>query len=67
MQVPAGYKVSLGGAAEDQADSFSQIFQALGLSVLLMFMLMVALFESLLYPFIIMLAATTALWAALQI
>lgn len=64
VRVPVGYKVKLGGEAEDQADSFAQIFQALGLSVLLMYMLMVALFESLLFPFIIMLSLPLAVVGA---
>ncbi len=63
-QIPAGYEVKLGGEAEDQADSFMQIFQALGLSVLLMYMLMVALFESLLFPFIVMLSLPLAVVGA---
>lgn len=61
--VPAD-KIKLGGDAEDQADSFLQIFQALGLSVLLMYMLMVALFESLLIPFVIMLSLPLAVIGA---
>ncbi len=61
--VPAD-KIKLGGDAEDQADSFLQIFQALGLSVLLMYMLMVALFESLLFPLVIMLSLPLAVIGA---
>jgi HAE1 family hydrophobic/amphiphilic exporter-1 len=54
LVVPSGYKVTQGGEAQDQAESFGQIFTALGLSVLLMYMLMVALFESLAFPLMIM-------------
>ena len=54
LVVPAGYKVTQGGEAQSQAESFGQIFTALGLSVLLMYMLMVALFESLVFPIMIM-------------
>ena len=50
ISVPGGYKVTQGGDAQGQAEAFGQIFAALGLSVLLMYMLMVALFESLVYP-----------------
>ena len=64
MQVPAGYSIKVGGEAEDQAESFAQIFQALGLSVLLMYMLMVALFESLLFPLVIMLSLPLAVVGA---
>ncbi len=60
LQLPAGYSVGQGGAQEAQNESFVQIFQALGLSVLLMYMLMVALFNSLLYPLIVMLSIPLA-------
>lgn len=36
VPVPAGYSVRMGGDVEAQEDSFAQIFQALGLSALLM-------------------------------
>ncbi|MBI4491328.1 MAG: efflux RND transporter permease subunit [Chloroflexi bacterium] len=64
VQVPAGYTVSQGGVAQAQNETFEQIFQALGLSVLLMYMLMVALFESLLYPLIVMLSLPLAVVGA---
>ena len=64
VQVPAGYTLKVGGDAEDQAESFGQIFSALGLSVLLMYMLMVALFESLLFPLVIMLSLPLAVIGA---
>src|SRR5207253_8457534 len=54
IAVPTGYKISQGGEAQQQNESFGQIFQALGLSMLLMYMLMVALFESLVFPLMIM-------------
>ncbi len=60
LQVPAGYRIAQGGATQAQNESFTQIFQALGLSVVMMYMLMVALFNSLLYPFIIMLSIPLA-------
>lgn len=64
LTVPAGYRVTQGGAAQQQNESFLQIFQALGLSVLLMYMLMVALYESLLYPFIVLLSLPLAVVGA---
>jgi HAE1 family hydrophobic/amphiphilic exporter-1 len=60
LPLPPGYRISLGGATQAQAESFAQLFQALGLSVLLIYMLLVALYESLLYPFIIMLSLPLA-------
>src|SRR5216683_1583533 len=52
------------GAAQSQNESFGQIFAALGLSVLLMYMLMVALFESLVYPLMIMFSLPLAVVGA---
>jgi HAE1 family hydrophobic/amphiphilic exporter-1 len=62
--VPSGYKVTQGGDAQQQNESFVQIFQALGLSVLLMYMLMVALFESLVFPLMIMFSLPLAVVGA---
>ena len=64
LSVPNGYKVTQGGVAQSQAESFAQIFAALGLSVLLMYMLMVALFESLVYPLMIMFSLPLAVVGA---
>jgi len=62
--VPAGYRVTQGGEAEEQVETFGQIFAALGLSVLLMYMLMVALFESFVYPLMIMFSLPLAVVGA---
>src|SRR5207253_10580930 len=64
IAVPTGYKISQGGEAQQQNESFGQIFQALGLSMLLMYMLMVALFESLVFPLMIMFSLPLAVVGA---
>src|SRR4029450_1293463 len=64
ISVPAGYKVSQGGTAQDQNEAVAQIFQALGLSVLLMYVLMALLFESLLIPLVVMLSLPLGLVGA---
>jgi hydrophobic/amphiphilic exporter-1 (mainly G- bacteria), HAE1 family len=64
VAVPAGYTVRQGGDAEDQGEAFGQIFTALGLSLLLMYLLMVALFGSFLTPFIVMLSLPLAIVGA---
>jgi HAE1 family hydrophobic/amphiphilic exporter-1 len=64
INVPSGYKIDQGGVAQSQNESFGQIFSALGLSVLLMYMLMVALFESLVYPLMIMFSLPLAVVGA---
>jgi HAE1 family hydrophobic/amphiphilic exporter-1 len=64
VAVPNGYRVTQGGEAQSQAESFGQIFAALGLSMLLMYMLMVALFESLVFPLMIMFSLPLAVVGA---
>lgn len=56
LAVPDGYLVEFGGQAEDMAESFGSLALALLLAVLLVYMFMVAQFESLFQPFIIMFA-----------
>ncbi len=54
LALPDGYKISLGGESEQQDDAFGSLGLALIFSVVLMYMLMVALFNSLIYPVVIM-------------
>jgi hydrophobic/amphiphilic exporter-1 (mainly G- bacteria), HAE1 family len=63
--VPAGYRVTQAGAAQSQAEAFGQIITALVLSVVLMYMLMAALFESFTYPLMIMFSLPLAIVGAL--
>ncbi|MBI2941067.1 MAG: efflux RND transporter permease subunit [Chloroflexi bacterium] len=56
LVIPPGYSIRFAGTVQAQDESFSQLYQALGLSILFMYMLMVALYESLLTPFVIMLS-----------
>jgi HAE1 family hydrophobic/amphiphilic exporter-1 len=65
LQLQPGTTIKLGGDTQQQVETFGQLFQALGLSILLMYMLMVALYESLLYPFIIMLSLPLAVVGAI--
>lgn len=54
LSVPAGYKVVMRGESEMQDESFSSLGSALLISIVLMYMLMVALYNSLVYPLVIM-------------
>ncbi len=54
MEIPSGYTVDYGGTYEMMMDSFEGLGLALILAVLLVYMVMAAQFESLLYPFIVM-------------
>lgn len=54
--IPPGYTLAYTGESEDQAESFGFLFTALLVGVALIFMIMVAQFNSLSSPFIIMVA-----------
>lgn len=54
LSLPSGYSIETGGEQQEIAESFSGLFQALILAILLVYMVMAAQFESLLHPFTIM-------------
>jgi HAE1 family hydrophobic/amphiphilic exporter-1 len=62
--IPTGYAVQLGGEAEDQAEAFGNLGLALGLSVVLEYMLLAALYESMILPFATMFALPMAIVGA---
>ena len=64
LQVPAGYTVKQGGAGKEMAEQFMQIFMALGTSVVLMYLLMALLFDSLFFPLIVILSLPLAVVGA---
>jgi len=64
------YSVELAGTNEEILEAFSSLLLALGIGILLVYMIMAAQFESLLHPFIILLSipmAFTGAFAALWI
>jgi HAE1 family hydrophobic/amphiphilic exporter-1 len=54
VNVPVGYQVSQGGETEDQNEVFGRIFFALGVAVMLMYLILVVQFGSFLDPLPIM-------------
>jgi len=65
-EVPKGNTVlNVGGTSRIQQESFGYIFQALGLAVILVYMLMAGLFESMFTPLVIMLSLPQAMVGAL--
>ncbi|WP_421617737.1 efflux RND transporter permease subunit [Brevibacillus sp. TJ4] len=54
LNLPDGYSIDYGGQSEDMAESFASLGLAVILSVVLVYMVMAAQFESLYSPFIIM-------------
>ncbi|SDU88072.1 hydrophobic/amphiphilic exporter-1, HAE1 family [Microlunatus sagamiharensis] len=62
---PPGVEVVQGGATEDQAKAFSQLGLAMGLAIVLVFIIMVATFRSLVQPLILLVAIPFAATGAL--
>ena len=54
VALPVGYATELGGEERERAESFASLGFALGLSVILVYMVMASLFESILHPFTVM-------------
>jgi HAE1 family hydrophobic/amphiphilic exporter-1 len=63
--LPKGLQVVLGGNAEQMAESFEQAGIAIGLGVLVIFMVLAAQFESWIHPLTVMLALPLAMTGAL--
>ena len=65
LVLPTGYKASVGGTSAQQSKSFGQLFLALGASVVLAYLLMAILYNSLLDPLIILFALPVAIGGAM--
>ncbi|EQB20233.1 RND multidrug efflux transporter [Dehalobacter sp. UNSWDHB] len=53
-RLPDNYTYEMGGQQQEMVDAFSDLYLALGLAVILVYMVMASQFESLVYPFVIM-------------
>jgi hydrophobic/amphiphilic exporter-1 (mainly G- bacteria), HAE1 family len=65
MDWPEGTRYKMGGEAEQQQETFVEFAQAIGLSVILTYMLLVALYESPIYPLVVLTALPLALVGAM--
>ena len=65
LNVPAGYKISVVGTAEMQEESFGNIFMAMFLAIIFIYLLLASQFESFVDPFAIMLSLPLAVVGAL--
>jgi len=54
IEMPSGYLVEYGGEQEQMADTFGTLGLVLVLAIIMVYLVMVAQFESLMYPFVIM-------------
>jgi HAE1 family hydrophobic/amphiphilic exporter-1 len=64
-ELPEGYHAVATGQAEEYASSMNSLLFAIGLAILIVYMLLASQFDSLLHPFTIMLALPPALVGAL--
>ena len=67
LSVPEGYKIHFGGHQKSMGDSFVSLGEALGVSLILIYTILVVLYESFLTPFIRMLSLPCALVGAFGI
>ncbi len=61
VSLPSGFSIYFSGEHEEMAKSFRQLFLALILGIILVFMIMASQFESLIDPFVIMFAIPFAM------
>ncbi|MFC1728822.1 efflux RND transporter permease subunit [candidate division KSB1 bacterium] len=54
LDLPSGYAINFGGQAEIQQESFGELLQTLILAIILSFLVLAAIMESTIHPFIIM-------------
>ena len=64
VPLPAGYAVTYAGQGQQGGDAFGEIFRALGMAVLLMYMLMMMLFSSLVLPLAVLMSLPLAVVGA---
>lgn len=65
VKIPDGIIVEYQGEAQRQSDAFGSLGLAFGLGVLLVYLIMVALYESIIYPFVVLFSIPVALIGAL--
>ncbi|HJX88572.1 MAG TPA: efflux RND transporter permease subunit, partial [Gemmatimonadales bacterium] len=61
FSLPPGYEITFGGESQDQAEVFTRIFTALGVAVLLMYLILVVQFGSFLDPLAILVSLPLSL------
>lgn len=67
MQMPEGVEFEMGGDLESQTEAFASLGLALLMSVILVYLIMVALYESYAYPLVVMFSVPTAMIGAFLI
>lgn len=64
-KLPDGVSLEFLGDAKNQADAFGSLFFAVGIAIVLVYLIMVALYENAIYPFVVLFSIPVALIGAL--
>ncbi|WP_339887119.1 efflux RND transporter permease subunit [uncultured Flavobacterium sp.] len=67
MKLPEGVSFEMGGDLESQTEAFASLGLALLMSIILVYLIMVALYESYAYPLVVMISVPTAMIGAFLI
>ncbi|WP_234733036.1 efflux RND transporter permease subunit [Tellurirhabdus bombi] len=65
QKLPEGVSIQYLGQLQQQSDAFGSLGLALGIAILLVYFIMVALYESVIYPFVVLFSIPVALVGAL--
>jgi HAE1 family hydrophobic/amphiphilic exporter-1 len=65
VSLPAGVKLDTGGTSEDINQSFQSMFEAIGIAIALVFIILVIFFRSVVTPFVILVSMPLALIGAI--
>jgi len=65
VKFPEGAQVVEAGMGKNQSDAFSSLFMAVGLGILLIYLIMVGLYESVVYPFVVLFSLPVAIIGAI--
>jgi HAE1 family hydrophobic/amphiphilic exporter-1 len=65
LKLPSGVTATIAGASAEQDESFSQLFAAMGIAIVIVYMIMVATFRSLLQPLILLVSVPFAATGAI--
>ena len=65
IKLPEGTYIQTAGMAKNQGDAFGSLFLSMGIGILLMYLIMVALYESVVYPFVVLFSLPVAIIGAI--
>lgn len=65
IKLPEGTQVVEAGFGKNQNEAFNSLFAAVGLGILLIYLIMVALYESVVYPFVVLFSLPVAIIGAI--